>query len=157
MCVFQVLQHVETESQAITGTDGDIDSPSTSTQLTAVDSLSATPATLRTPTTKKVKTSNPRVDEAYAILKDSLKLDACSTYGEHVANELRQLSKTARVVAQHEINNILFQAAMGAYDGQCTAPTPADHGFITGLHHPSGTEVLANMDVAAIEIVNTEV
>lgn len=56
-------------------------------------------------------------DDAYKIMKGSVKRDEFSTYGEHVANEIRKLPPTAQNVAKHLINNILFDASMGKYHG----------------------------------------
>lgn len=60
--------------------------------------------------------SSSREEEAYNILKNACQRDDCSTYGEHVANELRNLSSRARIMVKHVINNALFEAAMGKYD-----------------------------------------
>lgn len=64
-------------------------------------------------------------EEAYRILKSTCQRDDCSTYGEHVGNELRNLNPTARTIAKHMINNILFDASMGKYDAKpSTTSTP---------------------------------
>lgn len=78
---------------------------------------------------KRAKRSKPaspyskREEEAYAVLQQAMKKDECTTYGEHVANELRDLQPTARTIVKHLINNILFEAAMGKYnnDGSSTS------------------------------------
>lgn len=78
---------------------------------------------------KKAKRSKPlsphskREEEAYAVLQQAMKKDECTTYGEHVANELRALQPRPRSIVKHLINNILFEAAMGKYnnDGPCTS------------------------------------
>lgn len=78
---------------------------------------------------KKAKRSKPasayskREEEAYAVLQQAMKKDECTTYGEHVANELRDLQPRARTIVKHLINNILFDAAMGKYnnDGSSTS------------------------------------
>ena len=78
---------------------------------------------------KKAKRSKPasayskREEEAYAVLQQAMKKDECTTYGEHVANELRDLQPRARTIVKHLINNILFEAAMGKYnnDGSSTS------------------------------------
>lgn len=75
---------------------------------------------------KKRKGLSPsdREEEAYSILKNACQRDDCSIYGEHVANELRNLSCRARTMVKHIINNTLFEAAMGKYDEPSHASTP---------------------------------
>lgn len=59
-----------------------------------------------------------RAEEAYYVMKSSIKRDDCSTYGEHVGNELRKLSSKSQIYVKHMINNVLFKAALGVYDSQ---------------------------------------
>lgn len=75
---------------------------------------------------KRSKPASPyskREEEAYAVLQQAMKKDECTTYGEHVANELRDLQPRARTIVKHLINNILFEAGMGKYnnDGSSTS------------------------------------
>lgn len=65
---------------------------------------------------RKLSLEEERREEAYQILKASVRRDDCSVYGEHVANELRKLAPRALTIAKHKINNILFEATIGNYD-----------------------------------------
>ncbi|XP_047499741.1 uncharacterized protein LOC125046132 isoform X4 [Penaeus chinensis] len=65
---------------------------------------------------KRKTVDDERAEEAYQILKDSVKRDDCSIYAEHVACEIRKLDPKAQAIVKHLINNILFEAAMGKYD-----------------------------------------
>lgn len=77
-------------------------------------------------TRKKKKRSNTkpqteherRAEKAYNIMKNSCKRDDCTTYGEHVGNELRKLSSKSQTYVKHLINNVLFKAALGAYENE---------------------------------------
>lgn len=70
------------------------------------------------PRKRPIASPSEREEEAYSILKRACQRDSCSTYGEHVGNELRALNPTARTMAKHLINNILFDAAMGKLDSE---------------------------------------
>ncbi|KAG8338555.1 hypothetical protein J6590_000225 [Homalodisca vitripennis] len=84
---------------------------------------------------KRAKTSKPkspyskREEEAYIALQQAMKKDECTTYGEHVGNELRALQPRARTIVKHLINNILFEAAMGKYNEK--PPTSQDWNLAT--------------------------
>lgn len=64
---------------------------------------------------------NPRIREAIkmlgAVSSSPLQADECGVYGQHVGNKLRHYSKMTQAIVQHNINNILFNADMGQYDG----------------------------------------
>lgn len=62
-------------------------------------------------------------EKACDIQKNTCQRDECSTYGEHVANELRNLCPRARTIVKHLMNNILFKAAMGKYDAENVSNT----------------------------------
>ncbi|KAG8254819.1 hypothetical protein J6590_107625, partial [Homalodisca vitripennis] len=84
---------------------------------------------------KRAKRSKPkspyskREEEAYISLQQAMKKDVCTTYGEHVGNELRALYPRARTIVKHLINNILFEAAMGKYNEKL--PTSHDWNIVT--------------------------
>jgi hypothetical protein len=71
------------------------------------------------PPNKKRIVEDPRVAEAYKILKEvserSERRDDCVVYGEHVAHKLRGYDRRTCAIVQHHINNILFEADMGKY------------------------------------------
>lgn len=77
---------------------------------------------------RKCNQEDPRIAAAFNILTSSQERrlnqkvsDRFSTYGEHVANKLRTYSTRSQAVAEHKINNILFEADMGLYDHDVTA------------------------------------
>lgn len=61
-------------------------------------------------------TEEKRAEEAYKILKESVKRDDFTTYGEHISNEIRKLPSRSQAVVKHLLSNILFEAAMGKYE-----------------------------------------
>lgn len=61
-------------------------------------------------------TEEKRAEEAYKILKESVKRDDFTTYGEHISNEIRKLPSRSQAVVKHLFSNILFDAAMGKYE-----------------------------------------
>lgn len=71
------------------------------------------------PNKKKRIIEDPRVTEAYRILKEvskrNEKRDDCVVYGEHIAHKLRGYDSRTCAVVQYHINNILFEADMGKY------------------------------------------
>ena len=71
------------------------------------------------PPNKKRIVEDPRVAEAYKILKEVSerheKRDDCFVFGEHVAHKLRGYDSRTCSIVQHHINNILFEADMGKY------------------------------------------
>lgn len=77
---------------------------------------------------KRAKTTDPRADEAYRILKDTYESkirDKSQAFGNHVASKHREYSKRTKAYVEHYINNILFDADMGKYDyEQSFASTP---------------------------------
>ncbi|CAH4028617.1 unnamed protein product [Pieris brassicae] len=50
-----------------------------------------------------------RAEEGYNVMKSSIKRVHCSTYGEHVGNELRKLSAKSQIYVKHMINNVIFK------------------------------------------------
>ncbi|KAK3860557.1 hypothetical protein Pcinc_033398 [Petrolisthes cinctipes] len=92
-------------------------------------------------TSKKIAQNNKRrtvdderAEEAYMILKESLRRDESTIYGEHVACEIRKLNPRVQTIVKHKMNNILFEAAMGKYDN-----TDQSHQFGFPSPHPSHT------------------
>lgn len=71
------------------------------------------------PNKKKRIIEDPRVTEAYRILKEvskkNEKRDDCIVYGEHIAHKLRGYDNRTCAIVQYHINNILFEADMGKY------------------------------------------
>lgn len=73
--------------------------------------------------TKKLKNiEGGQAEGSYNILKEDLKRDDCSVYGEHVANEIRKLNPKSQTIVKHLINNVLFEAAMENYDDADDSP-----------------------------------
>lgn len=76
-----------------------------------------------------IKTKDSRAEEAYEILKDTVKnrsfRDASTIYGEHIASKHRTYSQYTRNVIEHLIGNILFDADMGKYNAPATVPIPS--------------------------------
>lgn len=85
---------------------------------------------------------DPRIQEAYKVLQDvhtryisskqqPLEVpDRFAIYGQHVANKLRQYTPRAEILVEHHINNILFQADLGNYDGN-------EHNFYSYQQYPN--------------------
>lgn len=75
---------------------------------------------------KRIMESDPRIDEAFTILKKSASnisqnlSDEFTTYGLHVGNKIRNYQPKTRSLVEHHINNILFEADMGKYDFHAT-------------------------------------
>ncbi|XP_021922023.1 uncharacterized protein LOC110830905 isoform X3 [Zootermopsis nevadensis] len=71
------------------------------------------------PNKKKRIVEDPRVTEAYRILKEvskrNEKRDHCIVYGEHIAHKLRGYDSRTCAIVQYHINNVLFEADMGKY------------------------------------------
>lgn len=68
---------------------------------------------------KKSKLEDPRVAEAYRILKDTHESkirDKSQAFGNHVASKHREYSKRTKAYVEHYINNILFDADLGKFD-----------------------------------------
>lgn len=63
--------------------------------------------------------------------------DEFTVFAEHVAIRLKNITDVrARLVAQHQINNILFEAEMGKYNIQSTF-IPDNPGVMENLDEPS--------------------
>lgn len=75
----------------------------------------------RSPLRKKFR-RNTKV-ERYNIVKQAIRKDACSTFGEHVANEVRNLGNRTQIIVKQKINTVLYEAAMGYYDSEITHST----------------------------------
>lgn len=75
----------------------------------------------------KRKKEDPRIEEAFQIMKDvaGKKRDECDVFGEHVANKLRKYDNHTRVLVEHHINNILFDADIKMYSQ--TSPQCLQH------------------------------
>lgn len=71
---------------------------------------------------KRKATEDPRIDEAFGILKKcasgSQVKDDCTTFGEYMASKLRKLDDHHRALAEHKINNILFEVQMQQLSAQ---------------------------------------
>ncbi|CAH0557498.1 unnamed protein product [Brassicogethes aeneus] len=65
---------------------------------------------------KKRKIENPQTIPITSRKYYHTTKDGCSTYGEHVGNEIRTLPSKSQIIVKHLINNILFDAAMGVYE-----------------------------------------
>lgn len=77
---------------------------------------------------KKSKHEDPRVAEAYRILKDTHESkirDKSQAFGNHIASKHREYSKRTKAYVEHYINNILFDADLGKFDYESNfASTP---------------------------------
>jgi len=97
------------------------------------------------PPNKKRIVEDPRVAEAYKILKVSErneKRDDCFVFGEHVAHKLRGYDRRTCATVQHHINNILFEADMGKYlngNPYNQQPMPWESGSGKNSQHGSST------------------
>lgn len=70
---------------------------------------------------KTSKTTDPRLEEAYQLMKDSAKAqntqtDSFGVYGQHIANKLRGYSRQTQIEVEHIFNEILNNADIGHYD-----------------------------------------
>ncbi|CAH1955122.1 unnamed protein product [Acanthoscelides obtectus] len=89
--------------------------------------------TFKSPKKRAVKRrkeeEDPRIMQAFGYLQNvasgsaSNKRDDCSVYGEHVANKIRKFDDRLKSLAQHRINNILFDLEMSHYNSSA-APQP---------------------------------
>lgn len=60
---------------------------------------------------------DPRIESAFNFLKTPIQPpDTCSTFGTHVANKLRSIEGPKREIAEHLINSVFFDMAMGKFD-----------------------------------------
>lgn len=77
---------------------------------------------------KKSKPEDPRVVEAYRILKDTYESkirDKSQAFGNHVASKHRDYSNQTKAYVEHYINNVLFDADLGKFEfGPSLASTP---------------------------------
>ncbi|XP_050537520.1 uncharacterized protein LOC126903409 [Daktulosphaira vitifoliae] len=73
------------------------------------------------PTVKNIKRKknteeSPMLKKAFQILNEiSLSTDSYSTYGQHIANELRKYDQRTLIYVKNAINNVIFQADLGCY------------------------------------------
>lgn len=93
---------------------------------------------------KRKAYEDPRLNEILQIIKSSVTaaaaistMDECSVYGQHVANKLRSYSAKTRTMVEHNINNELFKADLGEYDGSCT--DSKDDGFYPSFSYQEAT------------------
>ncbi|CAH1988847.1 unnamed protein product [Acanthoscelides obtectus] len=70
----------------------------------------------------KSKNEDPRLEEAYQILKKVaapqpvVTEDEFAVYGQHIANKLRGYSRRTRVEVEHAFSRILYDADIGKYE-----------------------------------------
>ncbi|XP_077301541.1 uncharacterized protein LOC143922196 isoform X1 [Arctopsyche grandis] len=90
-------------------------------------------AAFRSPRAVKMKKTDEKLDQAYAIMKsiynNGKRRDDCDVFGEYVASRLRNLrTDKAKLVVEHKISNILLEAGMGRYDytGLPISSTPSN-------------------------------
>lgn len=85
----------------------------------------AEPETFKPPPAKRIvrkAKEDPRADEAYQCMKTLTEVvsarDQFHVYGEHVGNKLRNCGRNMLEIAtaQHNIDNILFDLAMGRFE-----------------------------------------
>ncbi|XP_077287924.1 uncharacterized protein LOC143912515 isoform X2 [Arctopsyche grandis] len=64
--------------------------------------------------------SNRRIEEAYNNMQQAVKIqserDSSSTYGEYIANKHRTYSSRTKIMVEHLITNIIFEADVGRYE-----------------------------------------
>ncbi|KAJ8886851.1 hypothetical protein PR048_013063 [Dryococelus australis] len=58
---------------------------------------------------------DPRIAQAFTLMKNASDQDECDIFGKFVAKKLMQYIDRTRSISQHHIHNILFQADMGQY------------------------------------------
>jgi hypothetical protein len=75
----------------------------------------------RKPPKKRKCNEDPRITEAYDILKGTPK-DDCAVYADYVAATLRNLDERSQVIVRHKINSILFEAEMNKYASSSSVP-----------------------------------
>ncbi|CAF4935764.1 unnamed protein product [Pieris macdunnoughi] len=74
------------------------------------------PAKQKSAKKKKIEYDNLMVMSAYELLKKTADSDdPYTSYGLHIANELKKYNKGTLACVKHAINNIIFQADMGNY------------------------------------------
>lgn len=89
-----------------------------------------------------------RAQEAYEILKASVAKDDLATYGDHVANEIRKLRTRTQLFVKHEINNLLYRAALQDLDAEDA---------INQLHHdPMSQEIETSVSSQTTQAETTQ-
>lgn len=110
--------------------DADIGSPQVTIETESTDNTIK--KTFKSPIKKalKRKQQDEMLFEAYSFLKRAATTstsrpadDECATFGNLVANKLRKFSETSRAVAQHRINNILFEIEMKELNASTHTPS----------------------------------
>ncbi|CAH2003167.1 unnamed protein product [Acanthoscelides obtectus] len=88
---------------------------------------------------KRKVNEDPKVAEAYKIMKEAQARssrrekaeDRFDIYGQHIASKLRTYSKRAEIMVEHAINNILFEADLGNYDGPSSGSSFQQHSLVS--------------------------
>ena len=84
---------------------------------------------------KIISEEDPRIEEAFRILKKSTAAETqnpYSAYGQHIAQKMMGYSSRTRILVEHAINNVLFEADMGRQDRLCTMTSaPATFNYST--------------------------
>jgi hypothetical protein len=93
------------------------------------------PKSTKQPTKKKQKTTKKEIENEELVLMKKLSnsmsqsmkpqaADACDIFGQYVTQSLKSLDPRDRHIAQHRINEIIFQAQMGLLNQPVIAPQP---------------------------------
>lgn len=162
------------EGAEVVGPSGDTLSDSTThsqpvTQSKPSTSLGSSHTTIPP---RKSKSEDPRVEEAYRILKDtygSKTRDKSQAFGNHIASKHREYSTQTKAYVEHYINNILFDADLGKFEFEPSVmSTPissfSDSSQNTLLHSVNTDEpppnqtttVWENLENSSQNIINTE-
>ncbi|XP_024871077.1 uncharacterized protein LOC112454094 isoform X2 [Temnothorax curvispinosus] len=88
--------------------------------------------------TPNVEKQNPTPAPNWQPQEISSGRDEFTVFAEHVAIRLKNITDVrARLVAQHQINNILFEAEMGKYNVQQPSFVPNHQEIMENLDEPS--------------------
>jgi hypothetical protein len=84
---------------------------------------------------KKGREECEMLDKAFTRLTSSAAAaassdDECRSFGNLIANKLRNYSSRTRNTVQHEISNMIFAANQGNFDVSCPVPTLSHHSFL---------------------------
>jgi hypothetical protein len=91
---------------------------------------------------KKGTEDSEILEKAIAILTSSAATaasadDECRSFGNFIANKLRNYLPHTRSVVQHEISNIIFAADQGHFDVSCPVPSPSPASQVSSPTTPS--------------------
>jgi hypothetical protein len=95
---------------------------------------------------KKGREECEMLEKAFTILTSAAAAaassdDECRSFGNFIANKLRNYSSRTRNIVQHEISSLIFAADQGRFDVSCPVPTPSPASQVSSPTTPSSASV----------------